>query len=260
VAIVSDRVPAALVAELEALTPPQARLVERLRELSQTFRLVYLELERPTHEEAEALAKSLFETAPRELGWLVTELRASRDVYDACVTNLAPGALEGVEHQEAQRRVRDAAFGVYHELWSRSTQLEKLTLVQLAEEGFVNEKRRETVRGLLARGLLTRRPMLALMNDGFASFVERAGLAAGVRRWEARPEGFSWAELRAPLFTLFACTATVLFYTEPTLADSTILWATTLTGVLPNLGRLAVAAGFGAQRLASSSDAASKGA
>jgi hypothetical protein len=102
--------------------------------------------------------------------------------------------------------------------------------------------------------------MLALANDSFASFVEAAGREAGVRRWEARPEGFSWAELRAPLFTLFACTATVLFFTEPTLADSTIVWATTLTGVPPNLGRLAVAAGFGAQRLASSGDGASKSA
>ncbi len=258
VVIVCDRAPAALVAELEALAPPELRLIERLREVSQTFRLVYLELERPSHEEAEAFAQRLFSAPRRNVAWLVQELRASRDVFDACVTNLAPGTLEGVEHKEAQRRVRDAAFGVYHELWSRSTELEKLTLVQLAEEGFVNEKRFETVRTLLARGLLTRRPMLALANDGFASFVERAGLEAGARAWEARPEGFSWAELRAPLFTLFACTATVLFYTEPTLADSTILWATTLTGVLPNLGRLAVAAGFGAQRLASSGDGASR--
>ena len=259
VVILSDRTAAGLVVELEGRTPPEPRLSERLRQVSQAFRLLYLELERPNVDDVEAFAKSLFVTVPAsEVRWLVKELHASRDVYAACVTNLAPGALEGVERKEAQRRVRDAAFGVYHELWSRSTQLEKLTLVQLAEEGFVNEKRRETVRDLLARGLLTRRPMLALLNDGFASFVERAGFEAGARRWEARPEGFSWAELRAPLFTLFACAATVLFYTEPTLADSTILWATTLTGILPNLGRLAVAAGFGAQRVASPSDGASK--
>jgi hypothetical protein len=260
VVIVSDRPPFELVAELEALTPPEARLIERLRGVSRAFRLVYLELERPSPEQAEEFARSLFTTPRSDVTWLEKELRASRDVYAACVTNLAPGSLEGVERKEAERRVRDAAFGVYHELWSRSTQLEKLTLVQLAEEGFVNEKRRETVRALLGRGLLTRRPMLALVNDGFAAFVVGAGIDAGARRWEARPEGFSWAELRAPLFTLFACTATVLFYTEPTLADSTILWATTLTGVLPNLGRLAVAAGFGAQRIANSSDAAGKSA
>jgi hypothetical protein len=260
VAIVCDRTPAGLVAELEALALPEARLVERVREISQTFRLVYLAIERPSPEEAEEFAKCLFVTPPSDLSWLVKELRASRDVYEACVANLAPGALQGVERKESERRLRDAAFGVYHELWSRSTQLEKLTLVQIAEEGFVNEKRRETVRGLLGRALLTRRPMLALSNDGFASFVRGAGTDAGARRWEARPEGFSWAELRAPLFTLFACTATVLFYTEPTLADSTILWATTLTGILPNLGRLAVAAGFGAQRLASVGETVSKSA
>ena len=97
--------------------------------------------------------------------------------------------------------------------------------------------------------------MLAPFNDGFASFVERAGAELGVKQWEAPRDGFSWADLRAPLVTLFACSAGVLFYTDRGLVDSTIVWATTLTGVLPNLGRLAAAAGLGATGLATASRA-----
>ena len=204
--------------------------------------MVYLRQDPPEAASRAALVRELLGTtpppSPKDHDWLTRELDSSAFVCDACRANLPPGSLADVSRSEAQRRVRDAAWHDYLELWSSCSQLEQLTLVQLAEEGFVSERRAEVVRALLGRGIVTRRPMLAPFNDSFAAFVRVQGAEVGVRAWEAPPEGLAFQHLRAPLFVLFACSAYVLFFTERSLFDSTLLFATTLTALLPQLGRL----------------------
>jgi hypothetical protein len=255
IVVMTDRSPEDLVAELAADSELEPRTAARFHALTTAFRVIHLAPDPTPGDDIDYFVSSLSKERLPDRDWLEHEVRSNRHVFEACRLNLPPGSFDGIERAERERRLGDAAWAVYHDLWSRCSKIEKLTLTQLAVEGFVNDKRREVVRSLLARGLLARRPMLAPFNDGFASFVERAGTELGVKQWEAPRDGFSWADLRAPLVTLFACSAGVLFYTDRGLVDSTIVWATTLTGVLPNLGRLAAAAGLGATGLATASRA-----
>ena len=92
--------------------------------------------------------------------------------------------------------------------------------------------------------------MLATFNDSFALFVRIQGAEADVSTWETPPPGLKWQHVRAPLFVLFACSTYVLFFTERTLFDSTLLYATTLAALLPQLGYIAARALPGWQRIA----------
>lgn len=182
---------------------------------------------------------------------LTEEIGCSVETLAASQRNLLDGALAEVDSRERGRRLRDACRDYYQELWDACLPMERLTLVQLAEEGFVNPRRVDVVRQLMARGLLCRRPMLTLMNDSFALFARAAGAREQISRLESPDEGFSWDHLKAPLITLFVCSAGAFFYTQRALFDSTLVFATTLSGVLPHLGGWLAALGLGpAERLA----------
>jgi hypothetical protein len=251
--IVSNRTPIEALRSLEAEKDIEPGLVLRWTAMLRNFRVAFVRDARPSREERSALTRELLEGAPRSsqraTRWLTRELQPSEYVVEACRASLPPGSLSRVERPEGLRRVRDAAWHYYLEIWNACSHLEQLTLVQLAEEGFINAKRREVVRTLLSRGIVTRRPMLAPFNDSFAAFVRVQGGELEVRTWEAPPQGLSWAHLRAPLFVVFACTAYILFFTERTLFDSTLLFATTLTALVPHLGRLASATVPSLQRI-----------
>jgi hypothetical protein len=47
---------------------------------------------------------------------------------------------------------------------------------------------------------------------------------------------------------LFVCSAAAFFYTQRALFDTTLVFATSLTGLLPHLGGLLAAIGLGASR------------
>lgn len=259
--------------EMLKLLPPEASAEERQTWANALARYRVAWFREPLEANAErrraaaALARRLLgsseaATAPPSLAarqrlWrLRAELGQSARVLDACGRNLCDGALDGIDELEALRRIRDACWSYYAELWANCSPIEKLTLLQLAEERFVNDKRVEVVRRLLARGVIRRRPMLAPLNESFALFVRAAGAEEGIARMETRPDGFSWSHLRAPLVTLFVCSAAAFFYTQRALFDSTLVFATSLTGLLPHLGGLLAALGVGAsERVADAAEA-----
>lgn len=220
-----------------------------------------VESNRERRDAAERLARRLVglpevatgpETAARgrRVAAVRAELSQSSRVLETCARNLVDGALGGIDELESLRRVRDACWSYYAELWANCSPLEKLTLLQLAEERFINDQRVEVVRRLLGRGVIRRRPMLAPLNESFALFVRAAGADENIARLEVRPEGFSWEHLRAPLVTLFVCSAAAFFYTQRALFDTTLVFATSLTGLLPHLGGLLAAVGLNASRRA----------
>jgi hypothetical protein len=72
----------------------------------------------------------------------------------------------------------DRAEHYYDSLWKTCQPGERVVLVHLAEDGFVNEKDRKTLRRLLVRGLIIRRPHFTVMNETFRRYLARHARAA----------------------------------------------------------------------------------
>jgi hypothetical protein len=66
-------------------------------------------------------------------------------------------------------------------LWSSCAAEEKLALVHLCEESFVNPKQMPIVKRLILKGLVVKNPMLRPKSESFASFVCAIRNPASVR-------------------------------------------------------------------------------
>jgi hypothetical protein len=186
----------------------------------------------------------------RRRKWLTRELEVSSHVFDACQRNIQPGSLAGVEEDELRRVVRDACWDYYLEVWQACSSIERLTLLQLSQEAFINQKRVDVVRDLLSRGVLLRRPVLAPMTDSFGLFVCAMGADENLTSLEVSTHRLSWDNLKMPLFTLLVCSAGAFFYTQRALFDTTLVFATTLTSILPQVGRWVALLGIAPARVA----------
>ena len=65
----------------------------------------------------------------------------------------------------------DRSENYYQALWESCTPEERVVLGQVANERLVNGKSSQTVRSLMARGLVERRPYFDVMNETFRRFV-----------------------------------------------------------------------------------------
>lgn len=140
--------------------------------------------------------------------------------------------------QEARERVLEAAQGYYWALWMSCSEDEKLVLVHLAQEKFVNPKQRMIVRRLLQRGLLERKPALRMINESFALFVERVHDPVSVRRWERSAPGLGWHDLRWAFGGLLGLLALFLFATQRELLENTLVFLSAMAVSLTTLIRL----------------------
>ncbi len=176
------------------------------------------------------------DAAPRVKAAVRTELGASVYVVELCQARLRTGELRGLDVHACRRRVEELAASYYASLWDVSSADERLTLTQIADEGFVNSRRLDALESLLARGLVLREPTLRLMNESFENFVRRREQAAPLAQAESAPAeaGFGWAQLRVPLFTLGVVTAAFIAVTERRAFESASGLSTLLvTTVIP---------------------------
>lgn len=116
----------------------------------------------------------------------------------------------------------------YRKLWASCSPEEEVVLGHLAEDGFVNEKNRRTVRRLIARELVRRDPNLRLMNETFRRFVVSSICKSEVRAVEQEAEPSAWDKLRLPLFVGLATSLVFFFTTQQALLDGA---AGTITGI-----------------------------
>lgn len=133
------------------------------------------------------------------------------------------------------------------QIWRQCTRAEKLSLRQLAEEGFLNPNAIGIARGLSDRLLIRRDPAFSLVTDAFGRFVLRAETPQTIAQWEAAGAQ-SWARLRVPLMMVAAIAAAYFIVAEPGALNSTIAIATGVAALLPAI--LKLFSSFGDQRFA----------
>ena len=91
-------------------------------------------------------------------------------------------ALGGRAREQEEESRSD---GRHQRLWNQLSRPEKLALLQLADEGFLNPKVPEVARSLMQRGLIRRDPAFRIMDRGFPEFVRGAESSATVQAWES---------------------------------------------------------------------------
>jgi hypothetical protein len=181
---------------------------------------------------------------------------ALRSYYTSCVLPGEPastgacGVLGRPLAEALRRRVREQqeesrGAGRHWRVWNQLTRPEKLALVQLAEEGFLNPKVPEVARSLMQRGLIRRDPVFRIADRGFPEFVKGVESSATVKAWEKEGARSSWAKLRPALMLLLVFGVGFLYSTQRGLFSETVAFATAVTGALPLLLRLF--ASFGRQ-------------
>jgi hypothetical protein len=92
--------------------------------------------------------------------------------------------LRNEDQEGALLAIRRRADAHYRELWQACSTLEKLLLLQLAEEDVVNLHSDDVIAELVRKGLVLNDPHPRLMNESFRRFVLPAASEMGVKDLE----------------------------------------------------------------------------
>jgi hypothetical protein len=139
-------------------------------------------------------------------------------------------AVEDVDEDEMDSSENHELY--FDSLWRYCSQPEKVTLVQVAEEGFANPHQESVVKGLVEKRLMKLEPNLKLKSEAFERFVVRQAGSAQLTAWETPEGALGWRGIRWIL--AFVVVAVLLF-----LATTQGAWfrsaAAILTGITVSL-------------------------
>lgn len=125
-------------------------------------------------------------------------------------------------------QVRDSARAHYRSLWSLLTDEERLVLIHLAKEGFVNPRNWRTVGRLINKGLIRRTPALHVMNESFRRFVTNEESDKQVKDWEHASGASPWSTTRSIILSVAIVGGVFFALTQPEVLSQ---WVGALTAV-----------------------------
>jgi hypothetical protein len=134
--------------------------------------------------------------------------------------------------------VGERAEAYYSDIWATCTPAEKVVLGQIAEEGFVNEKTKRTVRLLMARDLVRRQPQFALMTETFRQFVLSSSSQAEVDALEEQSSS-TWDAIRWPFLTMLIAGVAFFFITQREAFNTALGTLTAAATVVPAIVKIA---------------------
>jgi hypothetical protein len=169
---------------------------------------------------------------------LENECRWSDQLIEIGMRLLARSDLAQYRWTQIVAFIEDAAEPYYRSLWDLCSRDEKLAMIQLAQEGFVNPRNVELVRRLARRRLVIVDPRFRLINESFREFVRKLEPAERVTAWERSGAVTAWSRISTPLYALAAMVIAILLYTEQSFLTDTLAVATVASGTLGSLRNL----------------------
>jgi hypothetical protein len=125
-------------------------------------------------------------------------------------------------------------------LWSQCSPMEKLTLYQIAQDGFVNPDRPE-LRVLIDRGWVRFRPELQLRNTSLRRFVlasyRSKEVATQLDETEASGSWLTWQSIRGSIGVTIVIIAVFLFFTQGEIWQLAIAGATAVAKLSEDLSK-----------------------
>jgi hypothetical protein len=132
-------------------------------------------------------------------------------------------------------RIRNQAGLYYRDIWTISSNEEKLTLFHLAQDKLLSPNDPE-IATLLRKGLIVRDPDVHLMNESFRQFVKSDGCARDVAECEKEAKKDSlWHIMKPPLLVVLISVVLFLFITQRDLYTSSLAIMTAITTAIPAL-------------------------
>jgi hypothetical protein len=147
-----------------------------------------------------------------------------------------PAQAAGEPEDDIHRRLRTWPY--FAALWDTCTDAEKLTLVQVEEEGFANPKQPQITERLLRRGLLVKRPALEPFDRAFGEFIREAYVRSQVADWERPSKGMGWSQSRWVLSVLLVALGVFLMATQRDVLNPIVSFVPTLGGAVTTILKL----------------------
>jgi hypothetical protein len=158
---------------------------------------------------------------------LVRELIESESRYDRNLREIWSSVPEYVGEatrhagepgrEELLDLLAERAEAYYDAVWEDCQPEERLVLVYVAADGLANGRDRRTLRRLLVRGLIQRRPNFVVMNETFRMYLLRH-VKSAERAFEARGRS-TWDSVRLPAMVVLIAALGFFFMTQQDLLN-----------------------------------------
>ncbi|MCH8022042.1 hypothetical protein IH785_19670, partial [candidate division KSB1 bacterium] len=132
-------------------------------------------------------------------------------------------------------QIMEWAENYYKAIWDTCSKDEKLTLINLARDGFISPKNDGVIRQLLRRHLIIQTPAIKVMNESYKRFVLQNQKSDEMIAWEKEGETSGWGKLRKPLLIVLFGVVLFLFGTQQELFKSTLAFVSATAALLPAL-------------------------
>lgn len=220
-------------------------LVERWAEILQSFAKHYYSKATKESDDSQVNAEKFIET-PDQLGGSTDESRRVIEVLrQECAlfphlqrieAEISPQISSGaVSAEQVIDEIGDRAHAYYHSLWSQLSIKEKLLLVQLSQEGFVNPNSGKLANVLMRKGLLIHDQNLRIFNESFRRFVASVETADQIKFWEQKSMKGGWGSIRVVFWAGLISLVAFLLYTQRDLLQSGVAWLPAIIGAIAGL-------------------------
>jgi hypothetical protein len=148
--------------------------------------------------------------------------------------NTTPRQRVGEDDAEYQSRI--SAESYFHWLFAGLPKLDKLVMLQLAQERVVNPNDSELIDGLMEQGMIERKwGLLAVKDHGFAKFLKHALPHHTVRHWEKEIAGRRPFSLQTSLMIVGVGVVAFLVYTQGDVFNTWVTYATGVASAVPKV-------------------------
>ena len=153
--------------------------------------------------------------------------------------DLSTTPRQRVAEDDAEYYSRISEESYFHWLFASLPKLEKLVMLQLAQEKVVNPNDSELLDGLLDQGMVERRHgLLAVKDHDFAEFLKHALPHHTVKHWEKEIAGRRPFSLQNSLMVFGIGVVAFLIYTQGDVFNTWVTYATGVTAALPKVLQL----------------------
>lgn len=146
--------------------------------------------------------------------------------------------LVSLSAEELIEEIGSRAEAYYRVLWKNFSVKEKLFLIHLAQEGFVNPQAQSMARIFMRKGIIVCDPALRVFNESFRRFVSNIVPDEQVKFWEQDKVSGGWNTVRIIFWMGFISLTLFLVYTQRDVLQSWIAILTATIGTIAALFKL----------------------